>query len=78
MSVTDVFLMWRQGIREDRRSFERAGGGFVVVVLGFVPRTSTRPICEFILRTDKAGFRDIDTPNEWQKRQWGGRGSCLE
>ena len=33
-------------------------------------RASSHPICEFILRTDKAGFRVAVTPHEWQKRQW--------
>jgi hypothetical protein len=58
-------------VRNLRRSevFEEGEWGFVVVILGVV-KSFTLPICEFILRSDKTGFRDIVTPNEWQKRQW--------
>jgi hypothetical protein len=48
-----------------------AAGG-VLLLLFFsssIQRASSHAICEFILRTDKARFRDIVTPNEWQKRQ---------
>jgi hypothetical protein len=49
--------------------FFKSGRDFVVVILGVV-KSFKPPICQFILRTDESGFRDILTPNDWQKRQW--------
>lgn len=68
--MCDVFVRYRDAIREGRRSFKRVGGVLLLLLFSAVVKSFQPPICEFIQRTDEAGFRDIVTPNEWQKRQW--------
>jgi hypothetical protein len=46
------------------------GGVLLLLFSASFQRASSHPICEFTLRTDKAGFRVVVTLNEWQKRQW--------